>query len=103
MAARFSLKDGTILPEHLIAMAQADKHSVTYDTILNCDTIETELLCYNRTWFRQATDTPFGHGELFQLLGHDGLTEEDSDVKTRAHNNDDRGGPRAPSFRSNDI
>ncbi len=80
MAARFSLKDGTILPEHLIAMAQADKHSVTYDTILDCDTIETELLRYNRTWFRQATDTPFGHGELFQLLGHDGLTEEANSI-----------------------
>jgi hypothetical protein len=80
VAARFSQDDGTILPDHLIAMAQADKHSVTYDTVLDCDTIESELLQYNRTWFRQATDTPFGNGELFHLLGYDGLTEEASAI-----------------------
>ncbi len=70
--ARFTNADGTLLPEHLIAMAQADKSSVTYDTILDCDRIEQELLRYNRKWFRQAAETPFGHGELFQLLGYDG-------------------------------
>ena len=76
VAARFTNADGTLLPEHLIAMAQADKSSVTYDTILDCDRIEQELLRYNRKWFRQAAETPFGHGELFQLLGYDGLTAE---------------------------
>jgi hypothetical protein len=80
VAARFSLEDGTILPEHLIAMAQADKHSVMYDTILDCNTIETELLRYNRTWFRQTTDIPFGHGKPFQLLGYNGLTEEANSI-----------------------
>ena len=76
VSARFANKDGTLRPEHLIAMAQADKHSVTYDTILDRASIEQELLRYNITWFRQAADTPFGHGELFNLLGYDGLTAE---------------------------
>ncbi len=80
VAARFTNSDGTILPEQLIAMAQSDKTSVTYDTILDCDTIETELLRYNREWFRQAKDTPFGHGELFHLVGYDGLTEEANSI-----------------------
>jgi hypothetical protein len=42
VAARFTNPDGTIAPEQLIAMAQRDKTSVTYATILDCDTIERE-------------------------------------------------------------
>jgi hypothetical protein len=58
-------------------MAQSDKASVTYDTLLDYEAIENELLRYNsREWFRQAKNTPFGHGDLFDLLGYDGLTEE---------------------------
>ncbi len=80
VAARFCSSDRTILPEHLIAMAQSDKTSVTYDTLLDCEAIEHELLRYNREWFRQAKTTPFGHGELFDLLGYDGLTDEASAI-----------------------
>ena len=76
MAARFCNPDGSVLPEQLIAMAKSGKTSLTYDTLLDCAAIENELLRYNREWFRQAQDTPFGHGELFELLGYDGLTEE---------------------------
>jgi hypothetical protein len=57
-------------------MVQADKHSVTYNTILDRACIEQELFRYNRTWLRQAADMPFGHGELFTLLGYDGITAE---------------------------
>ena len=39
-------------------MAKSDKTSVTYATLLDCDSIEQELLQYNRNWFRQAKDTP---------------------------------------------
>ncbi len=63
-------------PAQLIAMAQSDKTSVTYDTILDCDAIEAKLTAYNKAWFRQAKDIPFGHGELFDLVGYDGLTEQ---------------------------
>jgi hypothetical protein len=45
-------------------MAQADKHSVEYATILDKDTIHT-VLC-------QAKDTPFGSGALNDLVGCDG-------------------------------
>ena len=76
VAARFCNPDGTVTPDQLIAMAKSDKHSVEYDTILDCEAIEAELLQYNRNWFRQAKDTPFGHGPLFDLVGYDGLTEE---------------------------
>jgi hypothetical protein len=38
--------------------------------------MEETLNAYNRSWFRQAADTPFGQGDLFQLVGFDGLTEE---------------------------
>lgn len=44
IAARFANPDGTAPPAQLIAMAQSDKTSVTYDTILDCDTIEMELI-----------------------------------------------------------
>ena len=80
VAARFTNSDGTIAPEQLIAMAQSDKTSVTYATILDCDTIERELLRYNHDWFRQAKDTPFGHGKLYDLVGYDGLTEEANSI-----------------------
>ena len=35
-----------------------------------------ELLRCNREWFRQAKDTPFGHGLLYDLVGYDVLTKE---------------------------
>ena len=75
VAARYCAADGSISHATLIAMAQSDKFSVTYDTILDCGVIEEELNRYNREWFRQAKDTPFGEGELFDLVGYDGLTE----------------------------
>ncbi|KAI2513930.1 hypothetical protein MHU86_314 [Fragilaria crotonensis] len=62
-------------------MAQSDKTSVEYKTLLDCDdAIEDELLRYNRSWFRQAKDTPFGHGELFDMVGYNGLTETASAI-----------------------
>ena len=76
LAARFCDADGHVSPQQLIAMAQFDKTSVEYDTILDCDEIEAELMRYNRAWFRQAKDTPFGQGDLFNLVGYDSLTEE---------------------------
>ena len=57
-------------------MAQFDKTSVEYETILDCAEIEEELTRYNRNWFRQAKDTPFGQGELYDLVGYDGLTPQ---------------------------
>ena len=54
-------------------MAQSDKNSVEYKTLQDSDEIEAELLRYNKAWFRQAAATPFGHGELFNMVG---LTEE---------------------------
>ena len=80
VAARFCQPDGSLLAENLISMAQADKHSVEFATILDSETIEHELLTYNRDWFRQAKDTPFGHGELYDLVGYDGLTEEATSI-----------------------
>ena len=35
-----------------------------------------ELHAYNRQWFRQAHNTPFGHGELYDFVGFGGLTEQ---------------------------
>ena len=80
VAARFCQPDGSLTAENLISMAQADKHSVEYATVLDSDSIEQELLSYNRKWFRQAKDTPFGHGELYDLVGYDGLTEEATNI-----------------------
>jgi hypothetical protein len=37
-------------------------------------------LRYNHNWFRQAKDTPFGSGDLFDLVGYDGSTEEASAI-----------------------
>ena len=80
VAARFCQPDGTVTPEQLIEMAKSDKTAVEYATILDCNEIEEELLRYNRNWFRQAKDTPFGHGGLFDMVGYDGLTEEASAI-----------------------
>jgi hypothetical protein len=57
-------------------MAKFDKDSVNYETILESDVMEKELHAYNRQWFRQAHETPFGHGDLFDFVGFDGLTEQ---------------------------
>ena len=57
-------------------MAQSDKNSVEYETLLDPAEIEAELLRYNHAWFRQAADTPFGHGELFDLVGFSGTTPD---------------------------
>lgn len=57
-------------------MTQADKYSVEYKTLIDPTEIEDEVLRYNHSWFRQAAETPFGQGDLFNLVGHDGLTAE---------------------------
>ena len=80
VASRFCDEHGQVSPLQLIAMAQSEKNSVTYATILDCDAIEEELARYNREWFRQAKDTPFGNGELFDLVGFDGLTEPATNI-----------------------
>ena len=76
VAARFCGPDGSVTPAQLIQMAQSDRHSVAYDTLLDCTDIEATLMDYNRQWFCQAAETPFGHGKLFDMVGFDGLTEE---------------------------
>ena len=77
IAARFCDPDGTLSKDQLIAMAKFDKkNSVKYETILESDVMEKELHAYNRQWFLQAHETPFGHGELFDVVGFDGLTEQ---------------------------
>jgi hypothetical protein len=76
VAAKHCSPDGSVNREQLLKMAQADKLSVEYTTLLDSDEIELELLRYNHEWFQQASDTPFGHGELYNMLGYSGLTEE---------------------------
>jgi hypothetical protein len=49
---------------------------VEYTTLLDADAIEEELINYNRDWFKQAAETPFGHGELYDMVGYSGLTDE---------------------------
>ena len=80
VAAKFCDAEGYVSPAQLIAMAQSDKTSVEYETILDCAAIEDELTRYNRNWFRQAKDTPFGQGELFDLVGYDGLTPQATSI-----------------------
>ena len=76
VAAKYCEPDGSITRPNLIKMAQSDKHSVEYTTLLDADAIEEELINYNRDWFKQAAETPFGHGELYDMVGYSGLTEE---------------------------
>jgi hypothetical protein len=76
IAARFCDPDGTLSKDQLIAMVKFDRKSVNYETILDSDAMEKELHAYNRQWFRQAHETPFGNGELFYFVGFDGLTEQ---------------------------
>jgi hypothetical protein len=77
IAARFCAPDGTLSKTQLIAMAKFAKDSVNYEIILESDVMEKELHAYNRHWFRQVHETPpFGHGELFDFVGFDGLIEQ---------------------------
>ena len=76
VAAKYCEPDGSITRSALIKMAQSDKHSVEYTTLLDADAIEEELINCNREWFQQAAETPFGHGELFDMVGYSGLTDE---------------------------
>ena len=77
VAAQFCSPDGSVDRNQLIKMAQSDKNSVEYKSIMDCDEINAELLRYNREWFRQASEISFRHGELFEmLLGFSGLTDE---------------------------
>jgi hypothetical protein len=68
--------DGLLTKYQLKAMAKSNKHSVNYETILESDVMEKELHTYNRQWFWQAHETPFGHGELYEFVEFDGLTEQ---------------------------
>jgi hypothetical protein len=72
----FPTPTGSLLENQLWALARSDKNAVAYETILDCATMENTLNAYNRSWFRQASDTPFGHGDLFKMVGFEGLTEE---------------------------
>ena len=76
VAARFCAPDGSLSKHQLIAMAKFDKGSVNYETILESNVMEKELHAYNRQWFWQANETPFGHGELYDFVAFDGLTEQ---------------------------
>ena len=76
VATKYCEEDGSVTRSQLIKMAQTDKNSVEFNTLLDADEIELELLRYNHDWFRQAADTPFGHGELYDMLGYSGFTEE---------------------------
>ena len=61
VAAKHCSPDGSMNREQLIKMAQADKLSVEYKTLLDSVEIELELLRYNHEWFQQASETPFRH------------------------------------------
>ena len=76
VAARFCAPDGSLSKLQTIAMAKSDKHSVNYETILESGVMEKELHAYNRQWFQQAHETPFGHGELYDFVGFDELIEQ---------------------------
>ena len=82
VAARFCDPDGSLSKLQLIAMPKSEKHSVKYETILESDVTEKELHAYSRQWFRQAHDTPFGHGELYDFDGFDSLTEHTNSFVT---------------------
>jgi hypothetical protein len=57
-------------------MAQSDKHSVYYATEMDSAAIDKALLQYGKGWFREAAKTDFGAGELYDMVGFDGLTQE---------------------------
>jgi hypothetical protein len=47
VAFKFCNDNGHVSAAQLVAMAQSDKTSVEYTTILDCDEIEAKLTCYN--------------------------------------------------------
>ena len=59
-----------------LSLDQTRMQLLTILPVLDCSTMEQTLNNYNQSWFRQAADTPFGHGNLFNLVGFEGLTEE---------------------------
>jgi hypothetical protein len=76
VAARFCEPYESLTAEGLIKMAQSDYHSVNYTVEMDSGKIEKLLLSYNSDWFRAAAISRFGHGEWYDIVGYDGLTQE---------------------------
>jgi hypothetical protein len=77
-ASLFSSPDGSLTHDQLWALALIRQGcSCLADTacprLFNYGTNTQQL---QQSWFPQAADTPFGHGDLFNLVGFEGLTEE---------------------------
>jgi hypothetical protein len=71
IAAKFADADGHVSNDNLICMAQSNRNSVNYKTVLESDAMVDELLHYNMRWFRQAHETPFDNGDVYPVLwGH---------------------------------
>jgi hypothetical protein len=55
VAAKFSDSNGHVSNANIIKMAQSDRYSVNYETVLESKATEDHLLWYNRKWFTQAS------------------------------------------------
>jgi hypothetical protein len=97
VAARFCEIDGSLTAEGLQKMAQSDKHSVYYATEMDSAAIDKALLQYGKGWFREAAKTDFGAGELYDMVGFDGLTQE-ADAILNGNWTDHMGMPMSPEL-----
>ena len=99
VAAKFADADGHVSNANLIKMAQSDRYSVNYETVLESEAMEDHLLRYNRKWFRQASETPFGGGDLYDMTQFSGLTHE-VDAILNGNHVDDMGIPMSIEMRT---
>ena len=68
-------------PENYQAfLAETEAEDIVWDTILDKDSINSNLLRYNRNSFRAAATSPCGHGKIYEGLTFNSLSREASEV-----------------------
>jgi hypothetical protein len=57
-------------------LSTTDPDNIVWDTVLDKETIESNLLRYNRNSFRAAATSPCGHGTIYRDLSFNSLSRE---------------------------
>ena len=57
-------------------LSTTDPDDIVWDTVLDKETIESNLLRYNRNSFRAAATSPCGHGTIYRDLSFNSLSRE---------------------------
>jgi hypothetical protein len=75
------LKHSTEYPQNFQQfLSSTEPADIIWDTILDKDTIESNLLRFNRNSFRAAAASPCGHGTIHSGLSFNSLSKESAEL-----------------------